>query len=152
MTPISGLHIPRYFSINLSTKDGFRYAILRLVLIYLTIVFIILDPTSAFVMVVFPFVWLFTAVNYWTDCIDHVGLLEGSDELTQSRNVRMPHPLRWILFPRNDSYHLVHHLFPAVPIHHFDTCHKMLMKNGSYRNLHIAKKRLVSKDVQGPVI
>jgi fatty acid desaturase len=41
--------------------------------------------------------------------------------------------LRFFLFPRNDCYHLIHHLFPGVPVNHFDRCHEELLQDPKYR-------------------
>lgn len=68
-----------------------------------------------------------------SDFMDH-GFLEGKqNEFEKSRNHSFRFSfLNWILFPRNDGFHLIHHLFPSAPARSFDKLHKMLRKSEIY--------------------
>jgi fatty acid desaturase len=132
LTPILGLHFPYYLNPNFSAKDGRPYWLLKIGLVAAAILYLLIDPLAALVLVWLPFLWVFTAINYWTDCIDHGGIVSNEDELEASRNFVVPKPIRVILFPRNDCFHLVHHLFPQIPANHLETCHKELLNNPAY--------------------
>jgi fatty acid desaturase len=132
LTPILGLHFPYYLNPNFSAKDGRIYWMLKMSLVGAAILFLLIDPLAALVLVWLPFLWVFTAINYWTDCIDHGGIVGNEDELDASRNLVVPKMLRAILFPRNDCFHLVHHLFPLIPANHLEACHNELLHNRSY--------------------
>lgn len=131
---LSGLHIPYYVNINLSPGDAAGYRILKVAIVAIATTFLILSPIEAAVLVWLPFLWLYPAINYMTDCIDHGGLVEAGDELQASRNLPVPVQLRVLLFPRNDCYHLIHHLFPQIPVSHFQACHDRLMTHAAYRS------------------
>ena len=133
VTPLLGLHLPHYLGVNLTARDGAGYRALKLGLIGAATLYLALDPLPALLFVWAPYLWVYTAINYWTDCIDHGGLVGADDELDASRNVLVPKQLRVLLFPRNDCYHLIHHLFPQVPSHHYDAVHRELLKNPEYR-------------------
>jgi fatty acid desaturase len=133
LMPLVGLHLPYYLGFNLSGRDGEAFRVMKLGLIALGIVLLVLDPVPALLMVWLPYLWVFPAINFWTDCVDHAGLVGSKDELESSRNFLLPLRLKVILFPRNDCYHLVHHLFPQVPAHHLEACHKRLLANPEYR-------------------
>jgi len=133
LTPLLGLHLRRYVSVNLSARDGEKYRALKIGLIAAAFGFIVLDPLAALLLVWIPFVWVYSAINYWTDCIDHAGLVGSGDDLETSRNFFLPKQLNVILFPRNDCYHLIHHLFPHVPARHLDACHKKLLAHPDYQ-------------------
>ena len=133
LTPLLGLHLRHYLSVNLSARDGAIYRALKIGLIATAVLLLAIDPVAALLLVWLPFVWVYTALNYWTDCIDHAGLVGSGDELDSSRNFLVPKQLRAFFFPRNDCYHLVHHLFPHVPARHYDTCHERLMTHPEYR-------------------
>lgn len=133
LTPLLGLHLRRYLGVNLSGRDGRPCWLVKLAVIGAAVVFLAFDPLAALLLVWLPYIWVYTAINYWTDCIDHGGLVGAEDELDSSRNLPVPRPLRMILFPRNDCYHLVHHLFPQVPAHHLGTCHKQLLTHPDYQ-------------------
>ena len=109
-------------------------------LIVATLIFAYFNPQAAILLVVIPFLWIFTAINYWTDCIDHGGIIESGDELEASRNMILPKAFRVFLFPRNDCYHLIHHLFPNVPAQHLETCHDLLLENTAYRETQTINK------------
>ncbi len=132
LTPIFGLHLPYYLNPNLSAEDGRIYWLLKISLVAAAILFLLVDPLAALVLAWLPFLWVFTAINYWTDCIDHAGIVGNDDELEASRNFVVPKVIRAILFPRNDCFHLVHHLFPLIPANHLEICHKELMQNPAY--------------------
>lgn len=66
----------------------------------------------------------------WRDIVDHGGLYRDSPTATtMTRNFIVVNPiLRWILWPRNDCYHLVHHLAPTVPVGYLHEAHTLLKK------------------------
>ena len=132
LTPLLGLHLRYYVNVSLSARDGEAYRALKIGLIAAAIVFLVLDPLAALLLVWVPFVWVYSALNFWTDCVDHGGLVGSADDLESSRNLLMPKQLSVILFPRNDCYHLIHHLFPQVPSRHLDACHKQLLTHPDY--------------------
>jgi fatty acid desaturase len=132
-TILSGRYLPYYLSVNLSSRDGRAFLAVKLGLMGLAFLFLVLDPVPAVLLVWLPYVWVFTAINYVTDCVDHGGLIGAEDELDSSRNLPLPGFLRVLFFPRNDCYHLVHHLFPQVPARHLGACHHRLLSHPEYR-------------------
>jgi len=149
LTPIFGFHLPGYLSVDLSANDGLRYALQKTGLISITLIFAYFNPQAAVFLVIVPFLWVFTAINYWTDCIDHGGIIGSDDELEASRNMILPKLLRVIIFPRNDCYHLIHHLFPNVPAQHLDTCHDLLLENDAYRKTQNGDKLITHIGTEG---
>lgn len=133
VTALSGLHLPYYVNINLRPGDGEGFRILKLGLILAATVFLLSAPIEAAILLWLPFLWVYPAINYLTDCVDHGGLMEAGDELEASRNLPVPTHLRVLLFPRNDCYHLVHHLFPQIPVDHLGACHARLLSHPEYR-------------------
>ena len=80
-----------------------------------------------------PYFVAYQVVRYWSDAVDHAGIIGEQDEFYRTRN----HIFRWglinrIIFPRNDQFHLVHHLFPAVPTTRQPHVHEILMKDPEY--------------------
>lgn len=80
-----------------------------------------------------PYVTLYQVIRYWSDAVDHAGAMGNDDEFHRSRN----HVFGWsvlnrIVFPRHDELHLVHHLFPAVPIAHQPRVHEILLQDPVY--------------------
>ena len=132
VTPLIGRHLPYYLCANLSARDGKGFLAFKIGLIVSAFIFLALQPLTALLMVFIPFVLLYSALNYWTDCMDHAGLIESDDELEASRNIVAPGSLRWLLFPRSDCFHLVHHLFPQVPARHLESCHQLLEWDEEY--------------------
>ncbi|MFI3560404.1 fatty acid desaturase, partial [Staphylococcus pseudintermedius] len=82
-----------------------------------------------------PTLTTFQIIRYWAEMAEHSGLNNGS-ELTASRNTfGMPWTI-FIFHPHHDNYHLVHHLFPAIPHYNLRKAHEILMRDDSYRNAH----------------
>lgn len=133
LTPLVGLHLPYYFKINMSKRDGLGFLAMKIAILVIGAVFLVVAPVPAFFLYWLPLFWVFPSINYWTDCVDHGGLFENGSELESSRNMVLPKAIRTFLFPRNDCFHLVHHLFPLVPSHHLEQCHEKLMTDVAYR-------------------
>jgi fatty acid desaturase len=134
-TPILGLHLRRYFPVDLSFEDGRTVGLAKLGLLGAVALGVWLAPVTTLLMVLLPYLYLMTAINYWNDCVDHAGLIAESDDLYASRNLILPLPLRALLFPRNDCFHLVHHLFPSIPVQHLPACHRRLLSDPTYAAL-----------------
>jgi fatty acid desaturase len=93
-------------------------------------------------------------LRFLIDIVDHGGIyLVGEDELRKSRNFIVRNPVvRWLLFPRNDCYHLIHHLYPYLPVASFGAAHALLSDNPDYRALpHRATTWLWSRQSTQPV-
>jgi fatty acid desaturase len=133
-TPLLGLHLTSYTGINLSGDDGRAFKVLKLGLLAAMASFLVIAPLSALIFVLVPLFYVLPTLNYWTDCFDHAGLVGAKDELRASRNVLAPTLVRLVFFPRNDSYHLVHHLFPQIPARYLDGAHETLCEDPSYAN------------------
>jgi fatty acid desaturase len=134
VTPLTGRHLPVYVSIRVSRADGDLFLWVKLALLSPLALFTLLAPLTALFFVIVPLFYIYPTLNYWTDCLDHAGLVGAKDELEASRNVLAPAPIRWLFFPRNDCYHLVHHLFPQVPARHLDVAHAELSKDPAYNS------------------
>lgn len=132
-TPLVLRHLPYYLSVNLSARDGRGFQALKLGLLALVSALIVAFPLTAALFIVLPYVVIYSALNYWADCLDHAGLVPSADDLEGSRNVLAPRVLGWFFFPRNDGYHLVHHLFPNVPARHLPDAHRALLSDPVYR-------------------
>lgn len=133
--PLTGRHLPLYTGINLSAEDGRIYQVLKVALLLLMAAFLLINPLAALVFVILPLFYIYPTINFWTDCLDHAGLVGAKDELEASRNVLAPTAVRLLFFPRNDSYHLVHHLFPQIPARHLHLAHEELSRDPIYRRL-----------------
>ena len=132
ITPFVGLHLPYYLGVNLSARDGKGFLAMKIALLVGAFGLLAVAPLATLVLIWVPFIWVYSAINYWTDCMDHGGLLDKEDDLSTSRNMLAPKPLRALFFPRNDCFHLVHHLFPQVPTPHLEECHHVLMSDPNY--------------------
>ncbi|MEM7752266.1 MAG: fatty acid desaturase [Pseudomonadota bacterium] len=132
LTPLIGRHLPYYLGLNMSAKDGAAYQVLKYSVLAAALLFTAVFPLTGVIFVIVPFVFVYSALNYWADCLDHAGIVATGDDLTASRNILAPAALRWIFFPRNDCYHLVHHLFPHIPARHLGASHDLLTHDEIY--------------------
>lgn len=138
VTPLLGRHLKMYSGINFSAGDGRAFFALKLTLLLAIAGMAVLEPLTTILFVLVPLFYVFPTLNFWTDCLDHAGLVGAADELEASRNVLAPAPVRLLLFPRNDCYHLVHHLFPQVPARHLKAAHDQLCEDKTYKSQHTA--------------
>lgn len=132
ITPILGRHLQYYVSIDLSDDDGALFKWLRVSLLFTAVLITAIEPVYGTLLILTPYLFLYSALNYWADCMDHAGLISSEDEIDASRNILVPRVVRWIFFPRNDSFHLVHHLFPTIPAVHLEISHDILTREPLY--------------------
>jgi fatty acid desaturase len=151
IVPLTGRHLPLYTGVNLSAEDGRVIQIVKLLLLAAMAIFLLLEPLAAFAFVILPLFYIYPTLNFWTDCLDHAGLVGAKDELEASRNVLAPTLVRLLFFPRNDSYHLVHHLFPQIPARHLHVAHEELSRDPSYRRLPSAVRAIDRRTVEQPL-
>ena len=131
-TPLVGRHLPYYLGLNMSSEDGPLFQVFKYGILVAALIFTAFFPATGLLFVIVPFVLIYSALNYWADCLDHAGIVATGDDLTASRNILAPSVLRWLFFPRNDCYHLVHHLFPHIPARHLGASHEMLTRDTLY--------------------
>ena len=132
MTPLIGRHLPYYLGLNMKDRDGRVFQWMKYSVLAAALVFTVVFPLTGLLFVIAPFVLVYSALNYWADCLDHAGIVASADDLEASRNILAPGPIRWLFFPRNDCYHLVHHLFPHIPARYLGTSHEQLMQDDLY--------------------
>lgn len=132
VTPLLGWHLPYYLNLNFSARDGRNWVISKAILLLTLSALTFLFPLTVMIFVVLPFTFFYSALNYWADCLDHAGIVASNDDLHSSRNVLASPLLRSLFFPRNDCYHLVHHLFPHVPARFLEASHKVLAQDFLY--------------------
>ncbi len=78
-----------------------------------------------------PYLTAYQMFRYWSDAADHAGLMDQPDPFDRTRNHDLP-LLNWLVFPHNDQFHLVHHLYPAVPTTSFVAVHQLLLADPEY--------------------
>ncbi len=149
--PLTGRHLPLYTGINLSAEDGRFFLGLKLVLLAAIAIFLLVEPVAALAFVILPLFYVYPTLNFWTDCLDHAGLVGAKDEIEASRNVLAPTLVRLLFFPRNDSYHLVHHLFPQIPARYLHLAHEQLSNHPSYRRVPSAVRAIDRGTVEPPL-
>ncbi|HEX2691561.1 MAG TPA: fatty acid desaturase [Kofleriaceae bacterium] len=98
---------------------------------------IVLEAYQAALAFALAHVVFLAFLRFLIDIVDHGGIyLADQSELYKSRNFILHNAaLRWMFFPRNDCYHLIHHLYPYLPVASFGEVHTILMEDPDYRNL-----------------
>jgi len=81
--------------------------------------------------VTFLVLWLlaratvFHLITTFREMCDHLGLRPGG-VFTFTRDMACHGFWRWLIHPRNNGYHLTHHLLPAVPYYRLPEAHRLL--------------------------
>jgi fatty acid desaturase len=89
-------------------------------------------------MIAFVALWfgaratVFHLITTFREMCDHVGLQPGGI-FSFTRDVSSRGPWRWLLHPRNNGYHLTHHLCPAVPYYRLPQAHALFCRLPAYR-------------------
>jgi fatty acid desaturase len=133
--PLALLHVPTFLRPVLWSKaDPWRVSACRLLfLLGLVGLALAIGGEPFLLYYVLPYTTAYQVIRYWSDAVDHAQIIAEPDEFERSRNHAFSWaPLNWIVFPRADAYHLVHHLFPAVPTPHQQRVHELLLKEPLY--------------------
>ncbi|MBS3997411.1 MAG: fatty acid desaturase [Hydrogenophaga sp.] len=89
--------------------------------------------------VTFSVVWLvarataFHIITTFREMCDHFGLQPGG-VFSFTRDMHCHGFWRVVIHPRNNGYHLTHHLLPAVPYYHLPAAHEVLQQTALYRD------------------
>lgn len=68
------------------------------------------------------------AITTFREMCDHHGREPGG-VFSFTRDMVTKGPWRWLIHPRNNGYHLTHHLWPAVPYYRLPQAHQALMSD-----------------------
>lgn len=108
---------------------------LRMVLLLLILASVFHTQTMRYTLlyVLVPYFTTYQWMKLFSDCADHIFLYGNENEVDRSRNhIFRIDWLNRLIFPRNDAYHLLHHLFPALPTEHYRKVHQKFLKNPWY--------------------
>ena len=100
---------------------------------------------------VLPYVTTFQVIRYWSETAEHAGL-RSQDAWLATRNWTSTAPVRWLLAPHSDSYHLAHHLVPGVPHYRLAELHAELMRIPEYAAGHQCDGFLISHRPEAPSV
>lgn len=109
---------------------------LRIVFLLVLAVALILPATQLYALmyVVAPYLTTYQWMRMFSDASDHLFLMSKEHSVERSRNhVFNAKWLNAVLFPRNDGYHLLHHLFPSLPVQMYPDVHEKLLAHSWYR-------------------
>ena len=70
---------------------------------------------------------VFHAITTFREMCDHFGLTPGG-VFSFTRDIPARGPLRWLIHPRNNGFHLTHHLMPAIPYYHLPLAHQLFLR------------------------
>lgn len=100
----------------------FFYLLLVLLLLYFW-------PREILLYYLIPYVTSYQIFKLFSDIVDHDYLYEKDSLDDRSRNhIFRSSLLNFLFFPRNDAYHLVHHLYPRLRTAEYPMRHEELMK------------------------
>lgn len=87
----------------------------------------------------------FHAITTFREMCDHVGLHPGGI-FSYTRDVTASGPMRWLVHPRNNGYHLTHHLMPAVPYYRLPIAHRMFREVPTFKRRAVVCPTYVASD------
>jgi fatty acid desaturase len=135
LRPLTLFHLREFVRpVIIAREDGLPVRLGRFVHVALLVCLVLAVGWLPFVLFyLVPYLTSYQVLRYWSDAADHAGIAREADEFDRVRNHRFSlQLLNRLVFPRNDEYHLVHHLFPWVATSHQGQLHELLMKDPVY--------------------
>ena len=122
-----------FYILNSSLKINIKNKFSNIIKILYFFTFLILCYVFGFKLLFFfiilPFISSYQMMKLFSDFLDHGGLYFNKKNEQKTRNHYFSFkPLNWIFFPRNDCFHLIHHLYPNIPTVKLFEKHKSLLK------------------------
>jgi len=118
-----------------SRQDSTRDTLLRVATYATLLAFahFVFGWTALLLYYVIPYLTTYQIMRFWSDAFDHGVIIGEEEEFNRSRN----HMFMWgwvnaLIFPRNDHFHLTHHLFPNVPTCGLPQVHRLLCRDAAY--------------------
>lgn len=74
----------------------------------------------------------FHLITTLREMCDHFGL-RGGGIFSYTRDMACHGPWRWLVHPRNNGYHLTHHLLPAIPYYRLPRSHQLFRELQGYK-------------------
>jgi len=83
-----------------------------------------------------PYLTTFQALTWYIELAEHYPMIaEAKTDLEATRN-RFSHPIEhFFTAMHGENFHLVHHLFPAIPYWNLKKAHKILLNDSSYSSI-----------------
>ncbi len=83
-----------------------------------------------FIFIFFVRLFWFHPARLFVEICDH-GYFPDINERGISRTLETKSFLSWFIHPHNESYHLLHHIFPSIGMENLPRAHKILLKSHS---------------------
>jgi fatty acid desaturase len=136
LRPLTLFCVPSYIQpIIFRRSDSLPLALARasFILGLLALAQFVIGWTAFVLYYLLPYATAYQVIRYWSDALDHADLLSSNDEFLRTRNhIHRWSLVNWFLFPRDDQYHLVHHLFPKAPTRSHARLHSALLSSPAY--------------------
>ena len=97
---------------------------------------------------VVPYLTVFQIVGWFIELAEHYPLMNTNVDLYMSRNRHSAWLEKGLTGMHNESFHLVHHLFPSVPFWHVHKVHALLLQDQNYAS-HDSKQGGIFWSVSG---
>ncbi|WP_185081121.1 fatty acid desaturase, partial [Neisseria meningitidis] len=83
-----------------------------------------------------PYLTAFQMITWFIELSEHYPMIQtAKNNLEASRN-RFSHAIEHFFTGiHGENYHLIHHLFPAIPFWNLEKAHKILMKDFDYQEV-----------------
>ncbi|MES2615062.1 MAG: fatty acid desaturase [Bdellovibrionota bacterium] len=104
----------------------------KLIFILIIGIFLFLHPYKVLTFFLVPYFTSYQAMKIASDFLDHHKVYFNKEIFFKTRNHCFKNKiLNLIFFPRNDAYHLVHHMHPNTPVGELDKIHTLLLANNT---------------------
>lgn len=81
---------------------------------------------------IIPYLTIFQVIGWFIEMSEHYPLMANQCTINMSRNRHSNAIEHFLTGMHNESYHLVHHLFPGIPFWNLVTAHNILMQDANY--------------------
>jgi len=89
-----------------------------------------------FIYWLLPYCTVFQSLTWFIELSKHYPMIKKATKDIQASRNRFSHPIEhFFTAAHNENFHLVHHLFPAIPYWNLKKAHQILLNDSTYADI-----------------
>lgn len=128
----------KYLIYNRLLKTNF-FELLKIIVMHLTLALTLsycIGWYAYFLYWLLPYITTFQMITWFIELAEHYPMIASAEQNIMASRNRFSHPIEhFFTGMHSENYHLIHHLFPAIPFWNLKKAHKILLQDKDYSEI-----------------